>query len=133
MGMSTATFRIPAKSFLFDDKDVRTKLMTCHLGVVRQRFSELDHFVLGSAFMENFYTVFDASDPEVNKIGLATNLASVNGEVQPGPDADAEPSSSSGGASGSTFSLWVGILAIVGFSIFAVTIVACICIRKRRQ
>jgi len=83
--------------------------------------------------MENFYTVFDASDPEVNKIGLATNLASVNGEVQPSPDADAEPSSSSGSASGSTFSLWVGILAIVGFSIFAVAIVACICIRKRRQ
>ena len=131
--MSTATFRIPAKSFLFDDKDVRTKLMTCHLGVVRQRFSELDHFVLGSAFMENFYTVFDASDPEVNKIGLAANLASVAGEVQPNPDSETAPSDASSGSSGSTFSLWVGILAIVGFSIFAVTIVVCIVIRKRRQ
>ena len=32
----------------------------------------MEVWVLGSGFMENFYTVFDASDPTQLKIGLST-------------------------------------------------------------
>jgi hypothetical protein len=122
---ASVTYRIPAKSFLFDDRDVRTKLSTCHLGIVKQRFSELDHFVLGSAFMENFYTVFDASDADVNRIGLSSNIEQVVAE-KPAP-------SSSSSAGGSALSMWVGIIAVVVFAIFVAVITSCICVRKRKQ
>ena len=70
----SVTYRIPSKSFLFSDVDPRTELKTCHLGIVQQRFSDTDHFVLGSSFMENFYVVYDASDPNKNRIGLSYNV-----------------------------------------------------------
>ena len=72
--LKAVTFRIPPKSFLFSDKDMRTGLEMCHLGVVQQRFSDLDHFILGSAFMENFYVVFDARNPNEHKVALSYNI-----------------------------------------------------------
>ena len=124
---SSATYRIPAKSFLFNDRDKRRHLDTCHVGVVRQQFSELDHFVLGSAFMENFYTVFDATDPNNNKVGLAANIEQVASDAN-GNTVAPTPTESS-----SSLSLYVGIGAIVAFAIFVVVITTCICIRKRKQ
>jgi|Transcript_29969 hypothetical protein len=127
----SATYRVPAASFLFDDRDTRTKLDTCHLGVVRQRFSDLDHFVLGSSFMENFYVVFDGKDTNVNRIGLSANPATVSSETK-APSANPEDPSSRG-ASGSAASLVVGIIATVVFAVFIAAVTTCICIRKRKQ
>jgi len=115
-GADSMTFEIPAKSFLFDDTDLRTKLKTCHLGVVRQRFSDLDHFVLGSAFMENFYVVFDGEDPKSNFIAL-----NYQGEVP----VEQKPTNNL------VFLLaWIaaGFLLVL-FAIIA----ACVCVKKRQN
>ena len=50
---------IPSKSFLYTDVDRKTNLTTCHVGVIAQKYTDKDVWVLGQAFMENFYTVFD--------------------------------------------------------------------------
>lgn len=54
--------KIPAKSFLYQDVDYKTKLSTCHVGIVAQKYSDKNIWMLGTAFMENFYTVFDATN-----------------------------------------------------------------------
>jgi len=61
---NTAEYRVPAKSFLFSDFDFNTETHSCHLGVVAQKYSEFDHFILGQVFMENFYVTYDATNPD---------------------------------------------------------------------
>ena len=66
-----ATYSIPSKSFLFSDVDLRNDKLFCHLGIVTQKFSDVDHFILGQVFMEHFYATFDATDDNFNLIGLS--------------------------------------------------------------
>jgi len=110
------TFKVPPESFLFNDKDYKTKLDTCHLGVVRQRFSALDHFILGSAFMENFYVVFDASDENFNRVGLSYNVRAALDEKKP--------------ASNNLISIFAITTAVALLLVFAVVV---ICNRNRRR
>lgn len=69
--MNTAIYKVPAKSFLFNDSDFITNTHTCHLGVVAQRYAEFDHFILGQVFMENFYVTFDGTNPDQLRVGLS--------------------------------------------------------------
>lgn len=62
--LDTVSYSVPSKSFLFDNEDLRTKAKTCHLGIVAQKFSEFDHFLLGQVFMENFYVTYDGTNPD---------------------------------------------------------------------
>mmetsp|Transcript_7365 Transcript_7365/g.10433 ORF Transcript_7365/g.10433 Transcript_7365/m.10433 type:complete len:135 (+) Transcript_7365:1177-1581(+) len=62
---------VPPESFLYSDKDYKTKLEVCHIGIIGAKFNDMQFWVLGQAFMENFYTVFDASDPNNLKVGLS--------------------------------------------------------------
>lgn len=58
------TFSIPSESFMIPDKDYRTNLTLCHLGIVGQKWStSYDTWRLGETFMQNFYTAFDATNP----------------------------------------------------------------------
>jgi len=65
------TYNITPNSFLYPDTDYRTNITTCHLGVIGQRWNDMDHWVLGSAFMENFYVTYDATSPEQLRVGLS--------------------------------------------------------------
>lgn len=61
---SNTTFSIPSSSFMIPDVDYRTNLTLCHLGIVGQKWSEsYDVWRLGETFMQNFYTAFDATNP----------------------------------------------------------------------
>ena len=112
--MDSVTFEIPAESFLFDDTDLRTKLKTCHVGVVRQRFSDLDHFVLGSAFMENFYVIFDGQNEEGNFVAL---------NYQGGVAAD---------SSGHGLAFALAIIVVIGLlGLFAI-VATCVCVKRRQ-
>ena len=62
---------VPVKSFLYSDKDYKTDLDICHIGIIGAKFNDMQFWVLGQAFMENFYTVFDGSDPENLRVGLS--------------------------------------------------------------
>ena len=55
-------FAVPPHSFLYDDVDSLNNLQVCHLGLIGQQYSNSEAWVLGQAFMENFYVTFDASD-----------------------------------------------------------------------
>lgn len=67
------TYNIKPKSFLYADVDYRTNITTCHLGIIGQRYNDMEHWVLGGAFMENFYVTFDATSPEQLRVGLSYN------------------------------------------------------------
>jgi len=58
----THSLFIPPKSFLYSDTDYRTDLKLCHVGIIGSKFNDMQFWVLGQAFMENFYTVYDGSD-----------------------------------------------------------------------
>ena len=113
----TVTFEVPAKSFLFNDTDLRTKLKTCHLGVVRQRFSDLDHFVLGSAFMENFYVVFDGENPKGNLIAL-----NYQGVIE----------STGVENSGKHFVMFIAFVVGGAMLILMAVLITCACIKRRQ-
>jgi hypothetical protein len=58
------TFTIPSESFMIPDLDYRTNLTLCHLGIVGQKWTtSFDTWRLGETFMQNFYTAFDATNP----------------------------------------------------------------------
>ena len=103
--------RVPPESFLFSDVDYATNLTTCHLGVIGQKYNDMDFWIVGQAFMENFYTVFDASDPAQPKIALS---------VRTYPPESAFPV----------------VLAVCAFSILIMIIVVIagtLCYRKRQE
>jgi len=67
-------YKVPPKSFLFNDYDLFTEETFCHLGIVAQNYKEFDHFILGQVFMENFYVTYDATDPDQLKVGISQML-----------------------------------------------------------
>ena len=69
------TYNIKPLSFLYADVDYRTNITTCHLGVIGQKYNDNDHWVLGGAFMENFYVTFDAMNPQQLRVGLSYEYA----------------------------------------------------------
>jgi len=115
--MSDVTFSIPAKSFLFNDVDRKTKEKVCHVGVIKQKFNSKDGFILGSAFMENFYVVYDARHAKHNIIAL-----NYNGEI--------ETASSSSTGHGLAFVLAI-IIAVGLIGLLAIVSVL-ICVKKRQ-
>ena len=74
-GDDLTTYSIKPISFLYSDVDYRTNITTCHLGVIGQRWNDIEHWVLGGAFMENFYVTYDATNHEQLRIGLSYNQA----------------------------------------------------------
>jgi len=68
------TFSVTPDSFLLEDIDLNTGEKMCHIAVVGQRFSteRFDHWRLGECFMENFYVVYNASDPNQPKVGITS-------------------------------------------------------------
>ena len=63
-GGELVTYSIKPLSFLYSDVDYRTKIKTCHLGIIGQKWNDMEHWVLGGAFMENFYVTYDATNSE---------------------------------------------------------------------
>ncbi len=110
------TFTIPAKSFLFNDVDRKTKEKVCHVGVIKQKFNSKDGFILGSAFMENFYVVYDARHAKHNIIAL-----NYNGEI--------ETASSS---TGHGLAFVLAIIIAVGLIGLLVIVSVLICVKKRQ-
>jgi len=68
------TFEVPASSYLLHKEDYSGVEM-CHVTVFGQAQTDLDYWVLGEAFMQNHYVVFDGSErdetgQEILKIGM---------------------------------------------------------------
>ena len=57
---SATYYTIPSSSFLFVDQDVGEEV--CHLAIVTQRFKHMDFWILGGAFMNNFYVAYEITD-----------------------------------------------------------------------
>ena len=51
---------MPAESFLFQEVDPSYNIDTCHLAIIGQNFHNLDYWVLGDTFLQNYYVAFDA-------------------------------------------------------------------------
>merc|ERR1712140_111657 len=49
-GGELVTYSIKPLSFLYSDVDYRTNIKTCHLGIIGQKWNDMDHWVLGGAF-----------------------------------------------------------------------------------
>lgn len=107
------TYNMPPKSFLYDDIDEKTNMTICHLGIVSQVRNDMDHWILGQSFMENFYVTYDATDPAQLKIGISVN----------GP----EP-----GLFGSSFALILAIVVATGLVLAFILLGVCICMRQHR-
>lgn len=72
-GESANYYTIPASSFLFKDEDVGKEV--CHLAIVTQKFTHMDYWILGGAFMNNFYVVYDADNVHP-RVGMAVSVGS---------------------------------------------------------
>ena len=68
-------YNIPASSFLFPAKEARTEKDICQLGVVGQRFNDIDYWVLGESFLQNYYIAFDASKDKPY-VGITLDIGS---------------------------------------------------------
>lgn len=66
----TVSYEITPYSFLFPETNSVKNETFCHVGIVAQSLTDMNHWTLGQAFMENFYTTFDARDSDHIKIGL---------------------------------------------------------------
>ena len=58
------TYRIPPRTYLYDEFEEHSGKSLCHLGVIGQKQSDQEHVVLGATFMTHFYVTYDATDPE---------------------------------------------------------------------
>ena len=115
-GRDPVTYRVPPKSFLYSDVDYRTNLTTCHLGIIGQKYNDMEHWTLGGAFMENFYVTYDAADPQQLRVGLSSNVAEEERAKF-----------------GQAFTLWLAvILGVALVAVFAILII-CICVRRSRE
>ena len=115
-GRNPVTYRVPPKSFLYSDVDYRTNLTTCHLGIIGQKYNDMDYWTLGGAFMENFYVTYDAADPQQLRVGLSSNVAEEERQKF-----------------GEAFTVWLAvILGAALVAVFAILIL-CICVRRRRE
>ena len=56
------SFTVPAESFLFQEVDPSYNIDTCHLAIIGQNFHNLDYWVLGDTFLQNYYVAFDATN-----------------------------------------------------------------------
>ena len=72
--LKSVTYKVPPKSFLYNDIDVKTGLGICHLGIVSLKYSSRDQFILGQSFMENYYIAYDASEPDQPRVGISFNV-----------------------------------------------------------
>ena len=113
-----ATYRIPAKSFLFKESDEDPK---CHIGVMAQLYSDTDHFILGQVFMENFYVTYDANNPDQHRLGLSYDVSQAGGS----------------GATGTGSKNLFFVLAFVLITVFVLLLIAtilavCLCMRKKQ-
>ena len=115
-GRPPVAYRVPPKSFLYSDVDWRTNITTCHLGIIGQKYNDMEHWTLGGAFMENFYVTYDAADPQQLRVGLSSNVA-VEERAK----------------FGEAFTLWLAVgLGVALVAVFAILII-CICVRRRRE
>jgi len=104
--------RVPPSSFLFSDTDYKTKLEVCHVGIIGMKFNDMQMWVFGQAFMENFYTIFDGSDSNNLKIGLNVRIVS-------------------GSETNFTEILALSICAVLGIVVFCLFVV--LCCRHRQE
>ena len=72
---------MPVESIFIDMPDEREGKPTCHLTILGQ--NNIDYWILGSTFMENFYTVFDAENVSP-RIGMTLEKGS-GGSIGRGP------------------------------------------------
>ena len=117
----TFSYKVPPLSFLFSDVDYRTNLTTCHLGIVGQKYSTSDYWVLGGAFMENFYVTYDGEQTDSLRVGLSYNFA------------EAAKEASSGSGAGHAIILTIAIVTSVFIVALIATIVCCIRARKNKE
>lgn len=109
-------FEVSNRSLLFNDHDPRLNMPVCHLGIVKQTYNDVDHFILGQSFMENFYVTYDARDADKLMIGLSQDVP-----------LDAPESSGHGG---------LIALVVILFVLAAIAAAGAIfykCMQKRRQ
>lgn len=64
-------FSVPSKSLLYSETNQTTGLEYCHLGVIGQKYTDSETWILGQSFMENFYVTFDATDVDKLQVGIA--------------------------------------------------------------
>ena len=72
------TYRVPPRTYLYDEYEENSGKSFCHLGVIGQKQSDNEHVILGATFMEHFYVTYDATDPEQLRIGISYELNNVN-------------------------------------------------------
>ena len=68
-------FTVPPESFLFEEVDPSTDQETCHLAIIGQNFNNLNYWVLGDTFLQNYYSVFDASGTP--QVGITLERGSI--------------------------------------------------------
>lgn len=103
------TIKVPPTSYLMELKDPKTGLDQCHVGVIGQIYSKTDTWILGQAFMENFYVTYDGTAPTQLKVGLNWGT--------PVP-ANGETATEEGSSSGS--GLIITILVVTAIAVLAV-------------
>ena len=72
---------MPVEAIFIDMTEEHDNNPTCHLTVIGD--SNLDHWILGSTFMQSFYTVFDA-ESNTPRIGMTLEKGS-QGSIGKGP------------------------------------------------
>ena len=76
-------FTMPVGALFIDMPDPRSGEPSCHLTVMGQSNKDIDYWILGSTFMQNFYTVFDAEGSSP-RIGMTLEKGS-EGSIGRGP------------------------------------------------
>ena len=117
-GSEAESFTVPADSYLFQEVDPSYKVEVCHLGIIGQDYHNLDYWVLGETFLQNYYVAFDATN-DYPYVGLTLDKGSI-GEI-------------SGDTPLKSIYLIVIILLIFLLSIFCLLVVLCLSRKHQRR
>merc|ERR1712226_174726 len=70
-------FSVPPESFLFNEDDLKESGSTCHLAIVGQDYIDIDYWVLGDTFLQNYYVVFNAEGDSHPRVGITLEKGSL--------------------------------------------------------
>ena len=120
-------FSVPSKSLLYSETNTTTGVEYCHLGVIGQKYTDSETWILGQSFMEIFYITFDATDADKLQVGIAYTPAAPK-IIDVVPETPSEVP-----VAGKNFLIICVVICVAVFVGIAVIVIILRCYRKSQE